>query len=172
LCLLGDPDPGVAAARIAARERELARFAAQTVLFCAGYRLLRSFAARRIQVGGDGLPYLGHRGIQLGFGAVREKKDLAEAIRWWSEFHHPDMLGLPGWMTALMFEPLVDAGGEGGGRLAHLYLLDAPPAQAHAELEKVRHQWREAGRSPAPRGIYERTFSGPWSAVRPLGVPA
>src|SRR5262249_26394618 len=118
------------------------------------------------QVSAQAAPFLAHRGMQIGAGFVREAKDIPEALEWWANVHYADMLTVPGWLCAMRLEPL---GEEGRGRLTHFFLLGTAPAEAHAELEKVVYGWRDAGRSPAPRDIYWRTFKGPWSLVPAAG---
>jgi hypothetical protein len=168
--LLGDPDIGAFKARIAAwgerlysdpsRKQNFGK--AVSVTF---HRLVHAYAATRIKVSADALPYLSHRGLQVAMGHVPDPKDIPEATEWWHSHHYPDMLKVPGWAAALKCEPF---GKEGQGKFMHLFLLDKPAKQAHELFEETSRPWREKGWGPHPRGIYKRIFSGPFSAITPL----
>lgn len=129
------------------------------------HRLMKTFVAPRIPVAPEAVPFLPHLGLQVAMGHVPDPKDIAEASAWWDDCHYPDMLGVPGWAAAMKFEPV---GKEGQGRFTHLFYLDRPAREAHEELDKALPAMRAAGRSPHPRGIYKRVFSGPLSPIRPL----
>jgi hypothetical protein len=163
---LSDPDLPAVAARMAETGKRLAAekrlFRHGRIVFSATYRLIHTYAAGRIRASAEALPYLRHRGLQVAMGSVPDPKDIAEATEWWHSDHYPDMLKVPGWAAALKCEPL---GEEGRGRFLHLFLLDKPAREAHEELEKVLPALRAAGKSPHPRGIYRRSFSGPWSRL-------
>jgi len=164
--LLGDPDVGAVQARMTDLGKRL--FAEKRmirhgkVVFSRAFRLIHAYAAPRIRVSEDGRPHLRHKGLQVAMGSVPDPKDIPEATEWWHSSHYPDMLSVPGWAVALKCEP---AGEEGQGKFLHLFLLDKPADEAHAELNKVLPEWRATGRSPHPRGIYRRNFSGPLSRI-------
>jgi len=128
-------------------------------------RLVSTYVAPRIKVAPEAVPFLAHQGLQVAMGRVPDPADIPEATEWWHSSHYPDMLAVPGWAAALKCEPL---GREGQGKFTHLFLLDRPAREAHEELEKVLPALRAAGRSPHPRGIYKRVFSGPYSQITPL----
>src|SRR6185369_7502359 len=164
--LLGDPDVAAVQARMTDLGKRL--FAEKRmirhgkVVFSRAFRLIHAYAAPRIRVSEDGRPHLRHKGLQVAMGSVPDPKDIPEATEWWHSSHYPDMLSVPGWAVALKCEPV---GEEGQGKFLHLFLLDKAADQAHAELNKVLPEWRATGRSPHPRGIYRRSFSGPLSRI-------
>jgi hypothetical protein len=166
LYLLGDADLAAAQARMGELGKRLQAekrlFRHCQIAFSNTYRLIHTYAAKRIKVSADALPYIGHRGLQVAMGSVPNPADIPEATEWWHSSHYPDMLEVPGWAGALKCEPL---GEEGKGRFLHLFLLDKPAKEAHDELEKVLPAMRASGKSPHPRGIYRRSFSGPWSRM-------
>src|SRR5207249_2114147 len=91
----------------------------------------------------------------------------AEVAKWWDTHQYPQMLQVPGWAAVLRCEPRADLSGEEGrGRFMHLFLLDAPAADAQQALEKELPRWRATGGSTHPH--YQRIFSGPFSAITPL----
>jgi hypothetical protein len=169
--LLCEDDLAAAGGRIAALthrlEAEGRLFRPRRVVYSQTFRLMQVHLPKGARLSPEAAPFLVHRGMQIGAGFVRDKKDIPEALEWWANVHYADMLTVPGWLTAMRLEPL---GREGQGLLTHFFLLGTAPSEAHAELEKVVYGWRDAGRSPAPRDIYWRTFKGPWSLAAPEPV--
>lgn len=137
-------------------------FPGREVVLSKAYRLTGVYKSSRVEVGDNAVPFLGHRGVQVAFGEVPNPANVRTATAWWEEFHYPDMLTVPGWLAALRFEP---HGEEGQGKFLHLFLLDRPAEEAHAELQKVVQGWRRAGRSPSPNGIYRRSIAAPFALV-------
>ena len=168
VCLIGDEDLDAAQkslADLAARLRHEGRmFGQKKVTFSNLYRLIGSWAAQGIPVSADAMPHLAHVGIQIATGFIPRVEDIAEASAWYIQ-HYIDMLTVPGWLAALKFEP---HGEEGLGRCLHMFLLDRPPRVAHEALEEILPAWRATGLSPHPRGLYYRTFSGPFASLAPL----
>jgi hypothetical protein len=146
-------------------ERRLPSYAKAT--YIAVQRLVSAHAAPRIRVSAEARPYLGHRALQLAIGHSSDAAHAAEVAAWWDSTQYPQMLSVPGWAAVLRCEPV---GEEGKGKFMHLFLLDAPAAEAHEAMEKKLRELRTSGSSMHPR--YTRIFSGPFSAITPLDYAA
>jgi hypothetical protein len=127
--------------------------------FARAYRLIRAFPAADLKVDAAEAPTLPHDGMQIAC-ALLAKDALAEARQWWYDVHYPDCVTVPGWRAVLSLEPL---GNEGREELTHMFLIDGDVDATQAAMNHCVTGWRAGGRSPAPRGISKRIFSGPYA---------
>lgn len=168
VCLIGDDDLMAVLgrlSRLAARlKREGRMFPGKSVTFSNLYRFIGGWVREGVPVAREAIPHLAHAGMQIATGLIPKPEHIEEASAWYIQ-HYIDMITVPGWLAALKFEP---HGEEGKGRFLHMFLLDKTPRAAHEALEDILPAWRATGLSPHPRGLYYRTFSGPFSALAPL----
>jgi len=133
--------------------------------FARAYRVVRAFASPGSGVSPSGVPLLPHDGIQIACASLQTDA-IAEATRWWYEYHYPDCVTVRGWKGVLSLEPL---GREGRGELTHLFVIQGDVDRTQAAMNRCVAEWRAGGRSPSPRGISRRIFSGPYSWISPRG---
>jgi hypothetical protein len=88
------------------------------------FSLVKTYAAPRIAVDADAIPYRPNRGVFVTVQASAEGTDdtaLDDARRWYDEVHIPDLLGLRGVVGCWWFE-------DSDGRTIRVYWLDEHPS--------------------------------------------
>lgn len=151
------------------RLSQLGRFHRQRRSHLSGpFPLLKAYAARRVRVSPEAIPYRPQRGIYVTVEAPRRGVASDAWARWQDEVHVPDLLGVPGVAGVWVFaERSSDAhAGPAGRRITVLYLDDEPLAVTE-RLERAREGWREEGRLPDWSGEVATLFAGPFETIVP-----
>jgi hypothetical protein len=130
-------------------------------VFVRAYRLNGAFVAPGLDVARADAASIEHDGMQVAY-ALLAKDAVGEARQWWADVHYPDCVTVPGWRAVLSLEPLDNVGGH---ELTHFFLTDGDVERTQAAMNECVTRWRASGRSPAPRGISKRIFSGPYARI-------
>ncbi len=82
------------------------------------------------------VPHIGHYGIFLGIWDVIDESAEAKVVRWYDEFHLPDVLACPGFVGAMRFRSLQRSEDFKGPRFLDLWLTDSNPSVAFKGIFK------------------------------------
>jgi hypothetical protein len=134
------------------------------------FAFLKAYAAPRVRVSPESIPYRPNRGI---FVVVQEPQDPARFdayVEWLDLVHYPDMLSVDGVAGLWSFAAAEALGGyerAPHARRITVYYLDQPPLQVAAELGRRSAQWRAAGRMPDFSQTMKLLFAGPFETITP-----
>jgi hypothetical protein len=134
------------------------------------YLLAETYAARRIRIAAEAVPYRPNRGVIALLAEPLDPGALDAYDAWLHLTHWPDVLEVPGVAGIWSFAAL-ERGREIGERraarrLALIYLDDAPTAVLE-RLRKREPEWRAAGRMPDFSRTIRSVYRSPFETIVP-----
>ena len=128
------------------------------IVFSQRFRTLGHSCRKDIpQVASAAIPYLPHKGMMVVISDVPDSSRRAEAESWY-DAHVQEVLEVPGTVAFMRFES-VDI----ENRLLSLVLFEDDPAEVLTAMNKSQGE-----RKPAPEGLLDRVFTGPYRLITPL----
>ncbi|MEE9285459.1 MAG: hypothetical protein V3V35_07015, partial [Dehalococcoidia bacterium] len=138
------------------------------------FLLVKTYAAPRVLVSPEAVPYRPTRGIFVTVSDVVDPAQQDAVARWYDEVHIPDMLTVKGVAGAWWFTNQRDyssgafANANPPGRTIRVYYLDDDPLEMMADLHQKLAQWQAAGRMyDLPKAI-KTLFAGPFQTIAPF----
>lgn len=136
---------------------------------------LKGYAAPRVLVSPEALPYRPARGLYVSVADVHdlESSDAQEMLTWYDQVHIPDMLTCPGVAGAWTFvsDPAytfpTSVNPNPPGRIVLIYYLDQQPMQVLAHVKPQVAKWQAAGRMRDNSKTKKNLFVGPVEVIRP-----
>lgn len=128
------------------------------VVFNDRFRTIGSWCRKDIpQVVPAAIPYLPHKGMMVVISDVPDKSRRQEVESWY-DVHVQEVLEVPGAVAFLRFESV-----EVENRLLSLVMFEDDPKDVLTRMNETQGE-----RAPAPEGLLDRMFMGPYRLITPL----
>ena len=137
------------------------------------YRLLKAYAAPRVRISPEALPFRPNRGIFVTVNDPIEPVDpeaVDEYVGWLDQVHYADMLELPGVAGLWTFAAGATLGGFDKATKAQritVYYLDDDPLAVVAAMTDAAPRLRDAGRLPDFSRVMQLQFAGAFETITP-----
>lgn len=105
-------------------------FAERTTAHRESFKLEAVFRKAGTKLSTAAVPHLGHGGIFLGIWEILDDSAEEKVVRWYDEFHLPDITACPGFTGAMRFRSLRRSTPPGGARFLDLWLTESDPTAA------------------------------------------
>jgi hypothetical protein len=134
------------------------------------FLLAETYAARRIRIAPEAVPYRPNRGALVVLEDPLEPRGLDAYDEWLHLVHWPDVLEVPGvagiWNFAELDKSRAIENRRAARRLTMLYLDDDPPGVLE-RLRKRESEWRAAGRMPDFSQTVRTLYRCPFQTIIP-----